>query len=389
MTGAGMQRTIEKVFFALLRFEINGTEICEETKNLIAPELLPALYQLSKRHDLAHLIGDALAKLGKLEDSEIAKRFLQERNMAVYRYEQIQYELEQICETLKEAKIIFIPLKGSVIRAYYPEPWMRTSCDIDVLVKEEDLERVIELLKEKLQYRFDSIAKHDAHLYAESGVHLELHYNLGDCVGEKDEILSKPFDFLLSSNDSQKTFSPEFFYLYHIGHAVRHFTLGGCGIRPFLDLWILKEKYCFDEEKLLAMLKENGWISFAFAACGLANAWFGSGTYNQTLRDIEQYLLYAGMYGDMKNRVAVQEKQSGSKFAYVWKRIFLSRKELMYQYPVLQKKPILHPFYTIKRWFHLLGRKKRKTAFLELKETMKGDETRKQKIQNLFENLGI
>ncbi len=136
-----MQQAVEKVFFALIRFEINGDELCDEIKNLITPDILPALFKLSKRHDLAHLVGDALDKNGLLPDgTEAKKRFLQERNMAVYRYEQIQYEYEQICEVLEKAKIPFIPLKGSVIRQYYPEPWMRTSCDIDILVKENILE---------------------------------------------------------------------------------------------------------------------------------------------------------------------------------------------------------------------------------------------------------
>ena len=56
MMGAGMQRTVEKAFFALIRFEINGDEFCDEIKNVITPEMLPALFKLSKRHDLAHLI---------------------------------------------------------------------------------------------------------------------------------------------------------------------------------------------------------------------------------------------------------------------------------------------------------------------------------------------
>ena len=81
-----MQRKAEKIFFALLRFEINGDELCDEVKDLITLEMLPALFKLSKRHDLAHLIGDALDKNGLLPDgTEAKKHFLQERNMAVYR----------------------------------------------------------------------------------------------------------------------------------------------------------------------------------------------------------------------------------------------------------------------------------------------------------------
>ena len=36
-----MQRTVEKVFFALICFEINGDELYDEIKNLITLEMLP------------------------------------------------------------------------------------------------------------------------------------------------------------------------------------------------------------------------------------------------------------------------------------------------------------------------------------------------------------
>ena len=67
---------ISHIMFALLRFEINGMQLCDEVKNLITPEALPALFKLSKKHDLAHLVGDALDKNGLLPDgSEAKKRF--------------------------------------------------------------------------------------------------------------------------------------------------------------------------------------------------------------------------------------------------------------------------------------------------------------------------
>ena len=47
--------------------------------------------------------------------------------IAIYRYEKINYELNRLRSALNEAQIPFIPLKGSVLRQYYPEPWMRTS----------------------------------------------------------------------------------------------------------------------------------------------------------------------------------------------------------------------------------------------------------------------
>ena len=132
-------------------------EICGQNEKIVLPEVsvrfLSELYRLSKAHDVAHLVGDSLSKCGvfanlpdTLEENEratiekIKAKFDEQIFTAVYRYENINYELERLKETLEEAEIPFILLKGSVIRKYYPEPWMRTSCDIDILVKKEDLD---------------------------------------------------------------------------------------------------------------------------------------------------------------------------------------------------------------------------------------------------------
>lgn len=54
-----------------------------------------------------------------------------------------------ICSIFDKIKIAYIPLKGAVIRPYYPYDSMRTSCDIDILIHEEDLELAIKNLIEK------------------------------------------------------------------------------------------------------------------------------------------------------------------------------------------------------------------------------------------------
>jgi hypothetical protein len=40
---------------------------------------------------------------------------------AIFRYEQLTHEYETLCKTLEKGKIPFMPLKGSVIRKYYPD----------------------------------------------------------------------------------------------------------------------------------------------------------------------------------------------------------------------------------------------------------------------------
>ena len=183
---------VSKILIALLRYEIKGTELCDEVKNAITTETLHSLYKLSKRHDLTHLVADALEKNGLLpKQVDTKKRFLQERNMAIYRYEQMRYELECISEVLSGAGIPFVALKGSVIRRLYPEPWMRTSCDIDVLVREEEIDKAANHLKEELGYtREAKRTANELSLYTIGGVHLELHYDLSEGNRYGKDVLS-------------------------------------------------------------------------------------------------------------------------------------------------------------------------------------------------------
>ena len=99
----------------------------DKSKYEFTDDYLVRLYKLSKAHDLAHLVGDALIKNDLIGNDEIKAKYQKQVMIAIYRYEKINYELNRLRSALNEAQIPFIPLKGSVLRQYYPEPWMRTS----------------------------------------------------------------------------------------------------------------------------------------------------------------------------------------------------------------------------------------------------------------------
>ena len=117
---------MEKIIRTMM--DLIAYEVCDRTVDKSQYELtdeeLAKLYKLSKSHDLAHLVGDALIKNDLIEDGEIKAKFQKQMMLAVYRYEKINYELGRLRKVLNEAKIPFIPLKGSVLRKYYPEPGM-------------------------------------------------------------------------------------------------------------------------------------------------------------------------------------------------------------------------------------------------------------------------
>ena len=154
----------EVILFSLLRMEVCGGTVSEELKATLSEEMLTEIFALAKKHDLAHIAGNALSKLGVLGDNEISKKFKQVSMQAVYRYVRINSEYQKLCKTLEEAQIPFIPLKGAVLRNYYPEPWMRTSCDIDILVKSEDLDAAILMLTKGLDYQLGKKMFYDVSL---------------------------------------------------------------------------------------------------------------------------------------------------------------------------------------------------------------------------------
>lgn len=383
-----IMQEISIIMMALICHEF-GKELTDDIKQLITLERLPALFKLSKQHDLAHLVGDALDKNGLLPDgTEAQKRFLQERNMAIYRYERIQYELDCIFETLEKEKIHYIPLKGSVIREYYPEPWMRTSCDIDILIKEEDLQATIDVLKKELSYRYDGTGPYDANLYSESGVHLELRYNPSAVSEKTRKVLSTIWDNVFDKSAYKLTLTNEMFYFYHMEHMAGHFIVGGCGVRFFLDAYILNKSLKYNNELKQKLLKTGELKAFSDNVEKTAEYWFGNGLKNELVAEIEEYVLYSGIYGCMENRVAIEQHNKGG-LKFVLSRIFLPYNDLKFKYPRLQRYPILFPFYQVKRWFNLFNKGRRKKAAKELKEVTTGSATKKERTATLLKNLNL
>ena len=148
-----MNTETSKVMFALLRSAVCDGLLSGEEISLYSPDILPEITYLAQKHDVIHLIVFALKKNGLLDEGN--KSLESKMLTAVYRCERLKYEQTKLCTALEQAEIPFIPLKGSVLRQYYPEPWMRTSCDIDVLVHKEDLQRVVSYLSDNLGYRRD------------------------------------------------------------------------------------------------------------------------------------------------------------------------------------------------------------------------------------------
>lgn len=389
-----MDTLVMDTILALIGTVIREENASEDLKNALTPEAIESLFEESKHHDVTHIVAEALDRMGLLLEDDLSERYQMERMYAIYRYQRTNYELQQICKIFERARVKFIPLKGSVLREYYPEPWMRTSCDIDVLVQKEDLERATELLVGELKYiNRGQASPHDIALVSQSDIHVELHYDTIEegRAGQANEILSHVWDYAAPVEGAQwhHALSPEIFYFYHVAHMAKHFEYGGCGIRFFLDLWILDQRMSYDRTLCDELLEKSGLLSFANAARDLSDCWFSGRELDQTGLAMQQYVLQNGIYGEMDTRMMIYQSRHSSKLAYIWSRMFWPYDRMKLKYPILQKHKWLTPFMHIRRLFWLLRRDQRKRGMHEL--SLQSGESKKeaQATLNLMRKLGL
>jgi len=386
-----MDQGTVQIFFAFLRSAIRGTRLTEEEQNTYSPELLDDLFKLSSKHNVSHLLAYAIKQNGLIteENTHLEKHIFK----AVCRYEQLRYEYEKLCAALETTQIPFLPLKGAVIRNYYPEAYMRTSCDIDILLHRENLDAAISYLRDNLNYTFKERTTHDVSLFSPAGIHVELHFDLVEegRANNAVDILCNVWENVSLHENSKYWYemSDSFFYFYHIAHMAKHFESGGCGIRPFIDLWIMDRLDNADFPARDGLLAQGDLLKFATTCRDLSNVWFDSATSNETLQKLQRFLLRGGVYGSTVNRVALQQKSKGGRVRYILSRIFIPHAQLKRYYPILCKHPWLSPLMQVRRWLMLLNPRVAKMAKRELATNKNLDKEKAKEMNLLLHNIGL
>jgi AraC-like DNA-binding protein len=118
------------------------------------PENLPehcswtSVYELADLHSVAGMSCYAVLRLPDEQrpEGELLKKWIQTMQFTQARESMQHFECTAFFDLLEEGQIPFLPLKGWHIKHLYPRPDMRSMCDIDVLVRKEDMETASELL---------------------------------------------------------------------------------------------------------------------------------------------------------------------------------------------------------------------------------------------------
>lgn len=372
--------------FELVRNVVDEPLSAEVKEQLKDSAFLENVLKLAAFHDIAPIVANAL-----LEEKIIAKtenKLLSTANkyvmLAVYRYEQLEFVCREIYSIFEENKIPFIPLKGAFIRSMYKKPFLRTSCDADILVKSADAERATDLIRQKLNGRSVWASDHDITIFFDNDTHIELHFSFGDMQGAHRQVLERVWDTAKQANGYTYRYEmqSDIFYFYHLAHMAKHIKLGGCGIKPFIDLYLINQNGL--NKGADETIEKGGLTRFCEVANELSLYLMTGKTPGDETMTLCDFILKGGTYGTVKNRVQVGEPIIEKN---IFKTVFLPYNKLKYHYHVLYKHKWLYPFCIIRRMFKL--------AFKTLPDVLKkrrsggASATESQATRDMIKNIGL
>ncbi len=374
------------------------SEVCENTPDLlknyhlIPDKMLIETLILARKHAVGQIVASALLKNGILEGRQIKSMFEKEMYTAVFLYEKIKSVCDRVYSLFEADSIYYIPLKGAVIRSFYPDPWMRSSCDIDILVKEKEIDKAVTALTGTCGFVLKIKTKHDVVLESDEGICVELHYKL---LGDKGSPLySKQladvwkYAVPCSEESCEHKLSDDYFYYYLLLHMAKHFRIGGCGIRSFLDLWLINNsnQLSFTDKKDL-FLRVGNLFEFESQSRRLSEVWFSDCEHNEVTIMMGKYIVDGGSFGSLDTRMISDKERHKNSFNYILSKIFVPISTLKAEYPTLDRFPVLAPFFYLIRIFSFLtGNKKgfAKKRLSSFKAVQTGND-----LDGLFEKLEI
>ena len=305
----------ENIFIKILSAYVNNDDF--EIYDFDCDELM----HLADIHSVSGIVAAVLLKKEDKLSKEFATRLKNILVATTVRGVKQEIETNKIIKILNENKIWHLLTKGYIVKNYYRDRELRTMGDTDFLIKKEDFNTAVEILK-KDDYKitdsyFDEVS------FDKNNTHFEFHTNLLNenlgnniCYGEyfedvcnkKAECISK-YSFKLGINDH---------LIYLLAHIGKHFYNEGCGIRMILDIAVylkhFEKEIDFDYvNKELDKIMLSKFSNNIFYLC---KYWFESKVECKKIScdlflQIQKYILEAGVFGFYNRNIGIKLRRNG------------------------------------------------------------------------------
>jgi hypothetical protein len=381
--------TTQGYFVHLISTALKDEQPQEKPENVSFSDV----YSLAQKQNVANLVWYSINKLKNPPDDDIVHEWKQTYAKALNKCATQEIELEILVDALTSAGYDVIPLKGSVIRKYYPVSDMRTMTDIDLLVKAENREPIRQILQ-SLGYKCSVPDDGQVDSFEKLPIMaIDIHYALMAEVHKFHEHFQDVWTNAVATKQKgvyAMTF--EDMYVYNIGHYAKHMFSKGTGIRCILDSFVLwNTANGVQKENIISLLKKKGLYTFNEQLIKIANIWINDAPDDGSLDDVQAYFINMPTYGDDNNTAIKfldsEENFKISKFKHLFKRLFPSADLLYTRFNIKYRNPILLPFLWIKRLFiEAFERKKLTTQILN---TTSFSESENRNTHEIYEKLGL
>lgn len=312
-----------------------------------------ALFAFAARHQMTSVVYAGLKEAG-LDDEDFAAEARRQTIKAAL----VEMDYEKVREALEEAGIWYMPLKGTVLREYYPSPELRQMVDVDILI---DASRTGEVRQIMQAQGFDmdpedEIEHQDVFRKRPASV-FEMHNMLFDELSDR-----KLYTYYQSIGDkllqdgSARRLSDEDFYIYLIAHEFKHYYWCGIGLRSLLDTYVFLQRFgeTMDWAYIRAEAQKLGIRDFETRNRELAQKVFADGHLDALSEDEKamlDYMAASGVHGTGEFSILNRMNRVGT-FRYWRERIFLPLSAVRFHYPFFYRHRILLPFLPVYRLFH-------------------------------------
>lgn len=363
------------------------------------------LYKIAKENGLSGMIYEALTP--SIIDSEYYNKFQRDFYQYTFKDELQNQTIIQINSLFNDENIDHIFLKGAYLKSIYPSSYMRSMGDIDILIKETDINKVNQIL---INNDFKITAKTENHINYrnQNNLLIEIHPKLSS-VFPNNTTFDNVWDNVVLVDKNRYEIKHEYHLVYLLNHAAKHIYSSGIGLRTILDigLFIKVNEENFDVQLLNELINNANLNIFFKNILVLINEYFKINSLNSFISDfkisddfiseVTEYFVKAGVHGTGRDfnpsvagmsRVAIEkEGVKKGKIIYILKTLFPGLSKMRPSYPFLKKFPFLLPAAWIHRLFKLLFNKT-KESFLKLKRLKVNDKEIK-KTSDLFKKLGL
>lgn len=318
------------------------------------------IYVASKKHMMSSMIGQILINNGVYSEKFKQSVALSERKSII-----LENDYSEIISVFEIEKIWYMPLKGFVLKDYYPSFSMREMADIDILFDATRADDVKEIML-KHGFKAKSFGEKNDDDYVKPPVsNIELHRSLFGSVHDIRwyEYYKSIQEKLLKDSDNGfgYHFNADDFYVFMIAHEFKHFSSCGTGLRSLLDTYVYLTSNNLDMKYVSEEIEKLGLSNFEKMNRSLAMDLFSGKDLTDDEQEMFNYIIDSGVYGTFQNYLEHRINKDGGKRAYVFSRIFGPanrsdpyRMKFEKKYAFFYKYPVMLPFLPLYRLFGAL-----------------------------------